>query len=80
MLHRQDLGRRLAVLGILVLLALVRAERGLAELQGAAAAPSRMFRIAPLGEGRWSLSLLGFEGSLDARLLLMEFRSDAVEQ
>lgn len=75
MLNRHSFGRRMAVLGILVLLALVRAERGLAELQGAPA-PSRMFRIAPLGDGRWSLSLLGFEGRLDARLLLMEFRPD----
>lgn|GEM_PF-4800019 len=80
MLDRHTFGRRLAVLGLLVLLALVRAERGLAELQGAAPAPSRMFRVAPLGDGRWFLSLMGLEAWLDARLFLMEFRPFGTEQ
>lgn len=70
------MGRRLVVLGLLVLLALMRAEHGLAELQGQTSVPSRMFRLVPAGDGRWFISFLGLQTWLDARIPVLEFQED----
>lgn len=54
------LRKRLPVILLLAAVALLRAERGTAELQGRAGAPSRLFHLAPEAGG-WKISLLGYD-------------------
>jgi len=56
---------------LLVLLALLRAEQGVSEVRGRSDAPSRILRLLPTGDGRWFISFLGWEGWLDARVVLV---------
>gem|GEM_PF-6404526 len=65
--------RRLPWLMLLVVLALLRAERGVAEVQGATAQPGRLLHLAPEPDGEgWALSLLGHQSSLQSRLVLLD--------
>lgn len=75
MVRPKGLARRLAVIGLLMLMALWRAERGVAELQGGSSGASRLFHLSPGADGRWHYSLLGHEGALDPRLVLVDGRS-----
>lgn len=63
--------RRLVLIILIFLVALLRAERGVAELQGRAGEPSRLFRLVPEGDGRWVVSLLGLQRSLQTRVVLI---------
>ena len=67
------LARRLGLLAILFVLALLRAEQGVAELKGTTGEPSRLLHLAPApgGEG-WDLSLLGHEVTVASRLVLID--------
>lgn len=67
----KSLFRRLPLLALLLALALLRAERGVLELQGQEGAPSRLFRLAPDagGEG-WTYALAGAEGWVPTRVVL----------
>ncbi len=53
---------RLLWIGLLVALALLRAEQGVAELRGGAAEPSRILSLAPEGHDAWRVRFLGLEG------------------
>ncbi|HYF92313.1 MAG TPA: hypothetical protein VD969_08690 [Symbiobacteriaceae bacterium] len=67
------LARRLGLIAILFALALLRAERGVAELKGTAGEPSRILRLAPepRGDG-WDLAFLGREARVSSRLVLID--------
>ncbi|HLN61079.1 MAG TPA: hypothetical protein VK464_05950 [Symbiobacteriaceae bacterium] len=69
----KSLYRRLPLLALLLALALLRAERGVLELQGQEGAPSRLFRLAPDpgGEG-WTYALAGADGWVSTRLVLYQ--------
>lgn len=54
------------LIALLMLLALLRAESGVLEIQGRAGEPSRLFRLMPGEEGAWDLSLLGFQSTVPA--------------
>lgn len=66
------IGRRLALLGLLVVLGFLRAEQGVAELQGRQGEPSRAFRLVPDGDGYWSYAFLGWEGRVPSEIRLFD--------
>lgn len=68
---RTWVARRLAVLLLLVFAALLRAERGVAELQGRTGEPTRILRLAPASTGEWRYAFLGREGQVAARVILL---------
>lgn len=55
------LSRRLALVLLLVILALIRVDRSMAELQGHSGELSRLFHVAPALDGCWDLTLMGFD-------------------
>jgi hypothetical protein len=61
------LRKRLPLIFLLTALAMLRAERGTAEVQGRTGAPSRLFHVAPAAGG-WRLSLLGYDTRLPSSL------------
>jgi hypothetical protein len=67
--------RRLPLLALLLALAFLRAEQGVAELQGREGEPSRILRLVPdeTGEG-WRFALAGLEGWIPTKYVLL--RSD----
>jgi hypothetical protein len=72
MIGAKALSRWLAILSVLVLVALLRAERGVAELQGRNEAPGRILWLSPEQGGTWAFSLLGLEGRVPARVVLLD--------
>lgn len=64
--------RRLLFLCILMLLGLLRAERGVAELQGRAGEPSRILYIRSDRNGTWDISLLGIRRSFRADVVIWQ--------
>jgi hypothetical protein len=78
MLMNRALGRRLVPIFLLMVLALIRADRGMAELQGHAAEPSRLFHVAPAPDGSWDLTVMGFDRRIPrAAEVLTRTRSQA---
>lgn len=65
-------GRRFAIIVLMVCLALVRAERGVAELKGEPLRPSRLIRLSTTGEGYWDMAFLGMEARLFTRVVLWD--------
>lgn len=61
------------MVALLFALALLRAERGTAELQGRAGEPSRVLRLVPdvAGQG-WTYALAGMEGWIPTRTVLYD--------
>lgn len=73
----RTLARKLPWLALLFALALLRAERGVAEVQGRTGGPSRILHLEPGREpGEWTLSVMGHE----AQLPYEEWRLQALEQ
>lgn len=63
----RPIGRRIWLVVLLTALGLLRAERGVAELQDRAVEPSRMFRLVlDADSDTWSMALLGWQGSASA--------------
>ncbi|HEY3363676.1 MAG TPA: hypothetical protein VGK74_01315 [Symbiobacteriaceae bacterium] len=76
---RKLLGKRpgirlLALWILLVIFAMLRAERGTLELEGRENDPSHLFRLAPLqaGTGGWDLTVLGFQMRVPSLILLFD--------
>lgn len=57
---------------LLVVLALVRAEQGVAELQGRSRTRSQIFHLAPATDGTWSFSLVGLQGRIPSDLVVYQ--------
>ena len=62
--------RRVALCMLLFALAFLRAEQGVAEIQGRGGEPSRILRLWTNGDGVWEVAFLGFAYRLDARILV----------
>lgn len=72
-LSGKALARRLPWLLLLVVLALLRAEQGTAELQGRTSGASRLFHLAPEPDGEaWAVAFLGHTARVRSRLVLLE--------
>jgi len=69
----RKLYRRLPLLLLLVLAALLRAEQGVEEVQGRSGQPSRLFRLVQGRDGDyWTYSVLGHEGRVSTRAVLVD--------
>jgi hypothetical protein len=53
---------------VLVLIAAVRVERSVAELQGRGPAPSKVLHLARTDSGNWAVWFLGWAGQIDQTL------------
>lgn len=72
MVWNAAMSKGLGLLLILVVLGFLRAEQGVAELQGRQGEPSRVFRLAPEEDGRWGFALLGWEGRVPGEVRIYD--------
>jgi hypothetical protein len=69
----QSFGRRLLIIGLLAVLGLMRAERGVAELEGRTDQPSQLFRLEPNHDSdTWTIVLFGRETQVASRIPLYD--------
>lgn len=63
---------RMVAIALVVLLALLRADRGVAELRGRTQAPQEMLRLVTDGRGDWQGALLGYRWKLRTSIPILE--------
>jgi hypothetical protein len=73
----KSFARWFLVLTLLLSIALLRAERGVAEMQGRQGEPSRMFRLVPQPNGDWTVTVIGLDRRIPAQRLMFTARSYA---
>lgn len=65
MLFPRSLAKRIMLLAAIVLLALMRAEASVRDLQGRTGEPGRIFRVASAGSGTWDVYFFGWDARVN---------------
>lgn len=69
----------IAIICLVMVLGLLRAERGVSELRGRAGEPSRLLHITNDRNGVWQFSILGFQHTLNTAIVVVQTEEPLLE-